>query len=199
MWGLSGFHKSACISGMVADVIGCLTCKLTNSLGHCQPRSSSNLLAFNYISCLTLPCANVGITKGNCLPASYSRHSPTTKGACWLYRAVYRSVTSTEKQGHAAYVCSVDLHAGCVTISCSHVAAYFFAIVIPKHAWQGPEYDVLRARGFKIYEKTAGMFLVYKARPFGIVSMQGISSISFSALRWARDKASQFYSRSVGM
>ena len=28
---------------------------------------------------------------------------------------------------------------------------------------QGPEYDVLRSRHFKIYEKTAGMFLVYKA------------------------------------
>lgn len=28
---------------------------------------------------------------------------------------------------------------------------------------QDPKYDVLRARGFKIYEKTAGMFLVYKA------------------------------------
>ena len=32
---------------------------------------------------------------------------------------------------------------------------------------QGPAYDVLRARGFKIYEKTAGMFLVYKAGNFG--------------------------------
>ena len=28
---------------------------------------------------------------------------------------------------------------------------------------KGPEFDELRKRGFRIYEKTAGMFLVYKA------------------------------------
>ncbi|CAJ1376181.1 unnamed protein product [Effrenium voratum] len=41
----------------------------------------------------------------------------------------------------------------------SFAETYRFAAELPR---KGPEYDVLRARGFKIYEKTAGMFLVYK-------------------------------------